>query len=47
MIRPKKKSYKEFDNDKKFLRLKNSLSVDCDHVSIKIHEISANLAISR
>ena len=24
MLRPKKNSYKEFDNDKKFLRLKNS-----------------------
>ena len=24
MLRPKKKSYKEFDNEKKFLRLKNS-----------------------
>ena len=24
MLRPKKNSYKEFDNEKKFLRLKNS-----------------------
>ena len=24
MLRPKKNSYKEFDNDKKFLRFKNS-----------------------
>ena len=24
MLRPKNNSYKEFDNDKKFLRLKNS-----------------------
>ena len=26
MLRPKKNSYKEFDNEKKFLRLKNSIN---------------------
>ena len=33
MLRPKKNSYKEFDNEKKFLRLKNSPSPPPHNVS--------------
>jgi len=31
MLRPKKNSYKEFDNEKKFLRLENSLPLPPPH----------------